>query len=454
MNTPSKISPAFEPFLAESGPNDKRDAIVIYNAPPMDAWRPPDRGRLRALKKRLDFVRARSAAQKPVQATIFKEYQEIGSKQMPANQPLGVAPIGASALPVATVEVTRKTLPTLAEQPNVVAILPNQKINLIQPKQIDFFELGKQESKDEMTWGLKQLETATLWQTTRGKGINVAVLDTGVHGDHPALSGRVKQFVVIDPLGRRITTNQTFDGGKHGTHVCGIIAGGKTSEGVSIGIAPEVNLLVAGVLIGEATLRTIMEGISWAVEKGAHIINLSLGFSYYEPLFDEVFKILIEQYSVLPVVAIGNENYGNSSSPGNVPHAFAIGAVEKMLRGKLEVAFFSSGASLVFPGEEPHALVTKPDVVAPGVEIYSSIPPENRSDGVFEYAYMDGTSMATPHVAGVAALLMSAKPDAPVNQIVDALKTTAKHPGGAKRRPDNRWGYGMIDPVEALRALG
>jgi len=153
------------------------------------------------------------------------------------------------------------------------------------------------------------------------------------------------------------------------------------------------------------------------------------------------------------VVAIGNENHGNSSSPGNAYSAFSVGAVEKMPRGKVNVAFFSGGASLVFPGQEPNALVTKPDVVAPGAQVYSCIPPEKRPDGTYEYTYMDGTSMATPHVAGVAALLMAAKPDAPVTDIISVLKETARHPGGAKRRPDNRWGYGLIQPIEALKSL-
>jgi serine protease AprX len=117
------------------------------------------------------------------------------------------------------------------------------------------------------------------------------------------------------------------------------------------------------------------------------------------------------------------------------------------------VPFFSSGASLVFPGEEPHALVTKPDVVAPGVQVYSSIPPEKQPNGTYEYTYMDGTSMATPHVAGTAALLMAANPTTPVTEIVQALRDTAWHPLGAERRPDNRWGYGLIQPVAALKAL-
>lgn len=451
MNAKVKISPAFEPFLAESGPNDKRDAIVIYRVPTVEG--PRVRGRLRELKMRLDYVEERAAIQKPVEEKLFKDYQKAGAKRLRGDQQLAVSAIGSSTLPVATVEVTRRTLPALAAQPDVVAVLPNQKIQLIQPKKVDYSGLIRQEIRDGLTWGLKRLDIPKLWETTKGEHINVAVLDTGVHSEHPVLRGRVKDFIVVDPLGRRITANPTFDCARHGTHVCGTIAGGQTPEGVSIGVAPEANLLVAGVLVGDATLRTLMEGISWAVEKGADIISMSLGFSYYEPLFDEVFSILIEQYGILSVAAIGNENHGNSSSPGNAPSALSVGAVEKMPRSKVEVAFFSSGASLVFPGQEPNALVTKPDVVAPGKQIYSCIPPEKRPDGTYEYTYMDGTSMATPHVAGVAALLMAAKPEAPVTDIVNVLKETAKHPGGMQRRPDNRWGYGLIQPVEALRAL-
>jgi len=336
----------------------------------------------------------------------------------------------------------------------VIAILPNQRIHLIKPKEIKYAELGKQEAKDKMTWGLKQLGIPELWKKTKnqGKGIKVAVLDTGVYGEHPALAGRVKDFIVIDPLGRRIASKPTFDCGSHGTHVCGTIAGNDAS-GVAIGVAPEATLFVAGVLVGEATLHTLMEGISWAIEKGVDIINMSLGFSYYEPLFAEVFKMLIEQYHILPVVAIGNENHGNSSSPGNAYNAFSVGAVEKMPGNKLDVPFFSSGASLVFPGAEQGTRVDKPDIVAPGVQVFSRIPPERTSAGTFEYSYFDGTSMATPHIAGVAALLMAAKPQTPILALINALKVKASHPNGDGGRPDNRWGYGVVQPLEALNAL-
>jgi serine protease AprX len=449
--TEPRISTAFHSFFAEARPDEKREAIVVYRAPaPAE---PRVRGRLRELKGRLDMIKASASAQRPIQKDLFEGYQKAVGKPKSGGPELSVSPIGKNTLPVSKVDVTPQTLPLLAQQPNVVAVLPNLRIKLIQPKALAYDSADRQEIKDGLTWGLRQLEIPKIWEKTKGENINVAVLDTGVHGKHPALNGRVKEFLVIDPLGNRIKTDASFDADQHGTHVCGTVAGGKTAEGVSIGVAPEAELLVGGVLIGNATLITLLEGISWAVEKGADIISMSLGFPYYEPLFAEVFKALVEQYGVLPVAAIGNENYGNSSSPGNALSTLSVGAIEKLSNRKVEVAFFSSGASLVFPGEGANALVTKPDVVAPGVRVYSSIPPAKRPDGVYEYAYFDGTSMATPHVAGVAALLMAAKPDAPVSEIMEVIKTTARHPDGKERRPDNRWGFGAIRPVEALNAL-
>jgi subtilisin family serine protease len=354
---------------------------------------------------------------------------------------------------VVAVQIGRDSLAALADQPDVVAILPNQKIHLIRPRSVRYETLSSRERRDGITWGLKALGVPELWRRTRGRGVKIAVLDTGVYADHPALQGRVKGFVVVDPLGRRIQATPVFDCGTHGTHVCGTIAGGAAS-GVAIGVAPEASLYVAAVLIGEPTLQTLVEGLGWAVDHGVDIVNLSLGFTYYEPLFAHVFQLLIDRYGILPVVAIGNENHGNTSSPGNAHNALAVGAVEKAGR-RGDVPFFSSGASLVFP-EEPadRRLVTKPDVVAPGVRVFSCIPPERKEDDVYEYSVMDGTSMAAPHVSGAAALLMAAKPRAPVGAIVEALRETAWHPSGrAGHRPDNRWGYGLIRPPAALAAL-
>ena len=390
MTTNKKISPAFEPFLADRKEDGKLDAIVIYKAPPLEGL--PLRGRMRELKRRLYEVKdktitAQVKKQKEVEQNVFQTYQENTRDLGYTEKSLNTATIGAGNLPFSSVEVTNKTLPALAENPNVVAVLPNQKIKLIQPKKIEYQDLFVSEIKDEITWGLQQLEIPQIWETTKGKDINVAVLDTGVYGEHPAFTNSIRKedFVIIDPLGRRINCDRTFDAGQHGTHVCGTIAGNKTESGVSIGVAPDANLLVGGVLVGDATLLTLFEGITWAIEKGADIINMSLGLAYYEPRFAEVLEIIVSQYGILPVVAIGNENHGNSSTPGNAHNAFSVGAVEKVSENDIDVAFFSSGASLVFPGDT-NALVTKPDIVAPGSQVYSSIPPERRQDGtVFQY---------------------------------------------------------------------
>ena len=413
------------------------------------------RGRLKNLKEKLANIAARasvqSTAHQQAQAQLFATYQQESLKRMPKAKPqqLSMTGIGSATFPAAMMEVTRATLPALAKQQDVVAILPNQRVSLIRPKEINYQELASSEATSGYTWGLQELGVPELWATTRGAEINVAVLDTGVYGEHPALKGRVKDFVMVDPLGRRIVTDKSFDSDRHGTHVCGTIAGGKTADGVCIGVAPEAKLLIGAVLVGDVSLQTIFEGLSWAIEKGADIVNMSLGFQYYEPLFALVFDMLLEQ-GILPVAAIGNGNHGSTSSPGNARNALSVGALEKLSAKQVEVASFSSGASLIFPGEEP---IHKPDIVAPGVQVYSCIPPEKRAEGVFDYTYMDGTSMATPHTAGAAALLMSAYPDVEPERIIEVLKETAHHPQGAAKRPDNRWGYGLIQPLEALKAL-
>lgn len=452
------VSEAFDPFLAESGPNDRREAIVIYKTlDSAQALRAKRQKRMSPAQK-TRYLKQLAEVQAPSQLQSLKKYKKAGKSRLPKRDKADLVtetpgPM-QGAMPFAYVQVTRRTLTALRQSNNIAAVIPNQKIGLIEPKEIDYDTLNRSEATAGMTWGLERLQIPQLWAAgnTKGANVRVAVLDTGVYDQHPALVGKVRDFIVVDPLGNRITTGARFDGGSHGTHVCGTIAGGKDFNNVSIGVAPDAELLVGGVLIGDATLRTLMEGITWAVQQGADIISMSLGFTYYEPQFELVFQQLMNLYGILPVVAIGNENHGNTSSPGSAPTALSVGATEKMTTSRTDVAFFSSGASLSFPGTA-NPLVTKPDVSAPGVQVYSSIPPQQTSSGIYEYTYMNGSSMATPHVAGAAAVLMAAKPSAGADDIANALRDTAYHPGGNNKRPDNRWGWGEIRPLDALAAL-
>ncbi len=390
-----------------------------------------------------------------MQAELHREIEtRIARKYVDrVGDDVSIRSIGASSIPAITVEISPGTLEELAKQDDVLAILPNQSISLIRPTAVEYRAMDKIEAMEKQTWGLEELQVQEIWHKSQGAGVNVGVLDTGVYGEHPLLEGRIAKFIMIDPLGRRINTTPTFDANGHGTHVCGIIAGGTTPDGIALGMAPEAQIHMAAVLVGDATVRTLLEGLDWCVQQSSDVVNMSLGFNYYEPLFEQVFDVLINEYEILPVVAIGNENQGNSSSPGNVRNALSVGAVEQAPGSKTEVAHFSSGASLVFPENGRDNVVTKPDVVAPGVRIYSAIPPVLRTDGAYLFAYMDGTSMATPHVSGLVALLMSAYPNAPVSEIAQVIKETALHPTGDEMRPDNRWGYGLIQPEAAMLAM-
>jgi hypothetical protein len=136
MNSIAKVSPAFEPFLADSGEDDRREAVVIYRAPQSES--PRLRGRLRELQDRLDSVRERAQAQSDVQSRVLADYQEIDKRYTPTGELRGATSIGNNTLPVVRVEVTRKSLEEYARQPDVVAIMPNQKISLVNPNKVDY----------------------------------------------------------------------------------------------------------------------------------------------------------------------------------------------------------------------------------------------------------------------------------------------------------------------------
>jgi len=225
-----KISPAFDPLLASGGPDMRFDAIVLLRAEDELGPAISPRRHRRSQRARLNRVRVIARAQAAAQEETVADYRRsLGG----AEGELRAHGLGSGALPLARVEVTPATIGSLAANPNVLAILPNQRIELIQPAKEALDPPSEAERKKGLTWGLEALEAPRLWEWAKGEGVTVAVLDTGVHDAHPALTGRVRGFLAFDPLGRRIKVEPAFDGDEHGTHVCGTVAGGTTADGVA-----------------------------------------------------------------------------------------------------------------------------------------------------------------------------------------------------------------------------
>ena len=227
-------------------------------------------------------------------------------------------------------------------------------------------------------WGVRRVGAPAVWAATRGAGVRVAVVDTGIDPDHPDLEGRVAG-------GYGATGEGWSDANGHGTHVAGTVAAAGRPGGVA-GVAPEAELLAVRVLgpSGEGNLSDLLDGLGWCLEHRVHIVNMSLGAKEGHPLMEKAVARLIEA-GIVVVAAAGNSGPGPETLeyPGACPGVISVGAISP----EGEVAPFSSRGRRL-------------SVAAPGVGILSTWPGG-------EYRSLSGTSMAAPHVAGVAALLLS-----------------------------------------------
>ncbi|WP_405831838.1 S8 family serine peptidase [Streptomyces sp. NBC_01176] len=269
----------------------------------------------------------------------------------------------------------------------------------------------------EMAESNAQIGTPRAWEAgLTGKGVTVAVLDTGVDVTHPDLAGRVfatKSF---------IEGQEVADRNGHGTHVTSTVGGsGAASDGKERGVAPGAALAVGKVLSdqGSGSDSQIIAGMEWAArDVHAKVISMSLGSTEpsdgTDPMAEAV-DALSEETGALFVVAAGNTGAPSSiGSPGAADAALTVGAVDS----DDQPAYFTSGG----PRYGDNAL--KPDLSAPGVDILAAR--SGLVDGDGYYTSMSGTSMATPHVAGVAALLAERHPDWSGARLKDALMSTSK----------------------------
>lgn len=249
---------------------------------------------------------------------------------------------------------------------------------------------------DAATWGLLAVQAfaPTLRRTPwSGRGITVAVLDTGYDVHHPDLEGRVG-------LTHSFITGETVqDGNGHGTHVAGTIGARRHPVGGQrrYSVAPGCRLLVGKVLgdSGGGTSGGVLEGMNWAIGQGADIISMSLGSDTrvgdsYLQYYEAAGRAALDAGSMI-VAAAGNNGWNPVGSPANCPSVLAVAAVDEYLRR----ASFSSVALNGNGGEV--------DVAGPGVGIYSSWPVDTGA-----YKVLRGTSVATPHVSGIAALIAQA----------------------------------------------
>ncbi|MDQ8704544.1 S8 family serine peptidase [Streptomyces sp. LHD-70] len=282
----------------------------------------------------------------------------------------------------------------------------------------------------------KQVHAPEAWEAGYdGKNTKVAVLDTGADAEHPDLKGRVatsKNFTD--------STNSDDQVG-HGTHTASTVGGsGAASDGRMKGVAPGTSLLVGKVLndSGYGQDSWVIAGMQWAVDQKADVVSMSLGSSAIGDCTDPVAQAAqqLAQESLF-VVAAGNTGPSTEtvSSPGCVSDVLTVGAVD---RDDSTAPFSSRG-----PVAVTHTL--KPEIAAPGVGISAA---SAGGRGVYAYRSMSGTSMATPHVAGAAALVRQAHPDWSPQQIKAALVSSART-GGEVAGADQTGG-GVLDAFAAV----
>ncbi|MGW0913610.1 type VII secretion-associated serine protease mycosin [Streptomyces sp. NPDC002784] len=288
-------------------------------------------------------------------------------------------------------------------------------------------------------WALEAMHTDEAWQTTKGQGITVAVLDTGVDDEHPDLAGNVLPGKDMVGFGAKRGDRAWA---RHGTAMAGIIAGHGHGPGNGdgvLGIAPEARILPVRVILEDgdparAKARTtrgnaLAEGIRWAADHGADVINLSLGddskSAHPEPAEDEAVQYALRKGAVV-VASAGNggEKGDHISYPAAYPGVIAATAVDK----------FGTRAS--FSTRRWYATVS-----APGVDVVIADPDRKYYEGW-------GTSAAAAFVSGAVALVKSAHPGLDPAQIKKLLEDTARN-APADGRDDSR-GYGFIDPAAAI----
>ncbi|HWI64931.1 MAG TPA: S8 family serine peptidase, partial [Symbiobacteriaceae bacterium] len=364
---------------------------------------------------------------------------------------------------VVVVTSTQDVMEHLAKRSDVAQILPNSEIKLAGvdaqsmapssqggPVAAGTPEAAGTPTTQSVEWGIQRVGAPQVWNNygIDGTGAVVASLDTGVEGTHPALQAKWRGAAAgsnpamswFDAVNGRPTP---YDDHGHGTHTTGTMVG---SDGANqIGVAPGAKWIAAKILSasGSGSTENILRAGEWILAPGGDpamapdVVNNSWSSG---PEIDDWFRDVVRAWraaGIFPAFAAGNDGPadGSVANPGNYPESFAVGATD------------INDAVADFSGRGPSLYnVMKPEVAAPGVNVRSSVP-----GGGYEGGW-NGTSMATPHVAGTVALLRAANAALTVEQIEQILinsadpKTDSRYPTA----PNNGFGHGILNAYNAV----
>ncbi|MGK4586130.1 type VII secretion-associated serine protease mycosin [Kitasatospora sp. HPMI-4] len=264
-----------------------------------------------------------------------------------------------------------------------------------------------------------------IWSVSRGAGVTVAVLDTGVAASHPDLTGQVTEGTSL--LGDQGDGRTDSSSDSHGTAIAGIIAGSGGPDHVSgiMGLAPAARILPVRVAAGTAISPSLLaQGLTWAVDHGAKVVNISSGTPQPDPLLRQAVDYAL-RHDVVVVAAAGNQ--GDKGNPPQYPAAFP---------GVVSVSGIDRSGGFWAPSESGTGVV----LAAPAAQIYST----NDQNA---YVNADGTSYAAAYVSAAAALIRAHSPAMTASQTIHRLIDTASQ---HHQVPDAHLGYGIVNPLAAL----
>ena len=305
-------------------------------------------------------------------------------------------------------ELSDKQLEQLEKHPHVEYIEKNEEA----------YKLSEQ----TIPYGIENVQAERAYSSGyTGQGVRVAVLDSGIDRNHPDL----RVVGGYSPYRYGTDANPYIDQNGHGTHVAGTIAALNNSIGV-VGVASHADLYAVKVLKadGRGSFVDIAKGIEWSINNGMHVVNMSLGSNTYSQAIHEMVDYAYYSKGIIVVAAAGNDGNGYGDTVDFPARHDSVIAVANVDQYNNRVASSSTGNTV--------------EISAPGHNVYSTVPGGG-------YSSMTGTSMASPHVAGVYALLRQQQPHASAQQLRNQVNSNAKYLGSW-----NWYGNGLVQAPASL----